>query len=263
MNIKQFGKAALTGKVSMVTSYDAWSARLIANTAIDAVLIGDSAAMVMHGMTSTVPATVAMMRDHVAAVARACSDKLLIADMPFLSYQQGVAVAMGAVQDLMQAGAHAVKLEGCDGHVDVIERIVQAGVPVMGHLGLTPQAVNQLGGYRVQGRAAAEAAAIVRQALALQAAGCFAVVLECVPSGLAEQVTSELSIPTIGIGAGPGTSGQVLVLHDLLGLQTTLQPKFVKRYLAGAELMTQALSEFDAEVKAGVYPHRVEHAYAE
>ena len=262
MNISKFAEAALTRPLSMITCYDAWSARLIADTAIDAVLVGDSAAMVMHGMASTVSASVGLMEAHVAAVARVLTDKLIVADMPFLSYQQGLSAAMESVQTLMQAGAHAVKLEGCDGHVDVVERIVQAGVPVMGHLGLTPQAVNQLGGYRVQGREDAAAKSILRQALALQAAGCFSIVLECIPSELALQITEQLTIPTIGIGAGASTSGQVLVLHDMLGLQQEIQPKFVKQYLDGAALMTAALRQYDAEVKGAAYPDPALHAYS-
>src|SRR5678816_3919161 len=194
-------------KISIVTAYDAWSAQLVERSNIDAILVGDSAAMVMHGYRTTVPATVGMMALHTAAVARVAGSKFLIADLPFLSYRNGVSSAMRAVGALMRSGAHAVKLEGVDGHEDVILQIVGSGVPVMGHVGLTPQSVNEFGGFRVQGRGDAAGADIERQALMLEALGCFAIVLECVPADLAARVTSALTIPTIGIGAGPETDG--------------------------------------------------------
>ena len=260
MNPMSFVKTASERKVTMVTCYDALFAGIINQTDIDSVLVGDSLGMVVHGFESTVPVTVDMMQYHVAAVARVLRGKLIVGDLPFLSYQQGLESAMKAVSRLMQAGAHSVKLEGCDGHVDVVKKIVQAGVPVMGHLGLTPQSVYQLGGYKVQGRTENSAQAILRQARELEQAGCFSIVLECVPTELARQITDSVSIPTIGIGAGADVSGQVLVLHDLLGLQQNLQPKFVKRYTDGMGMAVSALQQYDDEVKQKTFPS-VEHCY--
>lgn len=247
-------------KITMVTCYDYWSAKLIARSEIDCILVGDSVAMTMHGFDTTVSATVDMMAMHVAAVARGARNKFIIGDLPFLAHRQGRALAMQAVQRLMQAGAQAVKLEGADGHCDIVKWIVDSGVPVMGHLGLTPQSVNQLSGYRVQGRNQQQADKMLEDALALQAAGCFAIVLECVPAPLAINITQQLAIPTIGIGAGPGTSGQVLVLQDLLGLNETANFKFLKKYLNGAELILDALERYDSDVKNGCYPNQ-EHAF--
>ncbi len=241
-------------KISIVTAYDAWSARIVARSNIDAILVGDSAAMVMHGYETTVPATVGLMAEHTRAVARAAAGKCLIADLPFLSFRKGKDAAMRAVETLVRSGAHAVKLEGVDGHEEVIAQIIGSGVPVMGHVGLTPQFVNALGGFRVQGRGEADAARIIRQAHALDDLGCFAIVLECVPAELAGRITAEVKCPTIGIGAGAGTSGQVLVLHDLLGFDNGHTPRFVRKYIDGERLMTCALNQFDADVKETRFP---------
>jgi 3-methyl-2-oxobutanoate hydroxymethyltransferase len=241
-------------KISIVTAYDAWSARLVARSRVDAILVGDSAAMVMHGHKTTVAATVAVMALHTRAVARASGDKFLIADLPFLSFRKGIAAAMTAVGALVRSGAQAVKLEGIDGHEEVIRHIVGSGVPVMGHLGLTPQSVNRLGGFRVQGKGNAQVEKLVQQAHALEALGCFSVVLECIPATLATRITSELHIPTIGIGAGAGTDGQVLVLQDLWGVDPSHAPRFVRRYLDGETLLTNALDEYDADVKNARFP---------
>jgi 3-methyl-2-oxobutanoate hydroxymethyltransferase len=241
-------------KISLVTAYDAWSARLVAQSHVDAILVGDSAAMVVHGHPTTVTATVELMAIHTRAVAAAAADKLVIADLPFLSYRKGIPAAIDAAGALIASGAQAVKLEGVDGHEDVIERIVGSGVPVMGHVGLTPQAVNQIGGFRVQGRTCGEAAAILRQAHALQELGCFAIVLECVPAALGARVTSELTVPTIGIGAGAGTDGQILVLQDLWGVDTRHTPRFVRRYVDGERLLMDALNEYDGDVKETRFP---------
>ena len=262
MNVLSFKKHAEERKLTMVTCYDSWSAKVIQDTSIDCVLVGDSLGMIMHGFNSTVEVTVELMAYHVKAVASVIKNKLIIADMPFLSYQQGGADMFKAVRLLMQAGAHAIKVEGCDGFLSHIQSIVQSGVPVMGHLGLTPQSVHQLGGYRVQGRDDVQAKAIERQANDLQRVGCFGLVLECVPASLAQKaVTSQLEIPTIGIGAGPDTSGQVLVMHDLLGLQQELAPKFLKRYCDGFSILRKGLDDFDREVKEGIYPCQHEHVY--
>lgn len=241
-------------KISMVTAYDAWSARLVARSNVDAILVGDSAAMVVHGHASTLGATVDQMAVHTSAVARAAPDKLVVADLPFLSFRKGIPVAMEAVGALVSQGAQAVKLEGVDGHQDVIGHIIGSGVPVMGHLGLMPQSVNQFGGFKLQGRCPEDAARVLRQAHDLQALGCFAIVLECVPGDLAARITSELRIPTIGIGAGAGTDGQVLVLHDLFGFGTGPSPRFVRKYLNGAAMLTEALDAYDADVKQARFP---------
>jgi 3-methyl-2-oxobutanoate hydroxymethyltransferase len=248
-------------KISVVTAYDAWSARLVARSRVDAILVGDSAAMVMHGHKTTVAATVAVMALHTRAVARASGDKFLIADLPFLSCRRGISAAMEAVGRLMRSGAHAVKLEGVDGHEEIITRIVGSGVPVMGHIGLTPQSVHRLGGFRVQGKENAQAERLVQQAHALESLGCFSVVLECIPAALATRVTSELRIPTIGIGAGPGTDGQVLVLQDLWGVDPSHAPRFVRRYLDGEALLTTALDAYDADVKSVRFP-KPEESYS-
>jgi 3-methyl-2-oxobutanoate hydroxymethyltransferase len=253
--IRDFARFKAEGRrISMVTAYDAWSARLVSRSRIDAILVGDSAAMVVHGHETTIAATVDMMAMHTAAVARGATEKLVVADLPFLSFRRGIPAAMAAVGRLMRSGAHAVKLEGVDGHEDVIRHIVGSGVPVMGHIGLTPQSVHQLGGFRVQGRTESDAAKLARQAHALEALGCFAVVLECVPAPLAARITSDLRIPTIGIGAGLDTDGQILVLHDLLGLDASSSPRFVRRYADTGCLVVEALDRYDADVKESRYP---------
>jgi 3-methyl-2-oxobutanoate hydroxymethyltransferase len=258
-NVRDFARfKAEHRKISIVTAYDAWSARLVERSNVDAILVGDSAAMVMHGHRTTVPATVAMMALHTAAVARAAGNKFLIADLPFLSYRNGVSSAIRAVGALLRSGAHAVKLEGVDGHEDVIRQIVGSGVPVMGHVGLTPQSVNEFGGFRVQGRDTADAERIARQAHALEELGCFSLVLECVPAPLASRITSELAIPTIGIGAGPCTDGQVLVLQDLWGVAGDGAPRFVRRYVDGDAMLTDALDRYDADVKGSRFPSAAE-----
>jgi 3-methyl-2-oxobutanoate hydroxymethyltransferase len=175
--------------------------------------------------------------------------------MPFLSFRKGISSGMAAVGALVRSGAQAVKLEGVDGHEDVIRRIVDSGVPVMGHIGLTPQSVNQMGGFRVQGKGCAQADKLIKQAHALEALGCFSVVLECIPAALAARITSELRIATIGIGAGVGTDGQVLVLQDLWGVDPGHAPRFVRQYLDGEGLLTSALDAYDADVKSASFPN--------
>ena len=241
-------------KISIVTAYDAWSARIVGRSRVDAILIGDSVAMVVHGHETTVAATVALMALHTRAVARACAGKFLIADLPFLSFRKGISAAMTAVGALVRSGAQAVKLEGVDGHEEVIRQIVGSGVPVMGHIGLTPQSVHQFGGFRVQGRSDADAAKLLRQAHTLEELGCFSIVLECIPASLAACITSALAIPTIGIGAGSGTDGQVLVLHDLLGIDAEHAPRFVRRYMDGDSILASALNQYDADVKGASFP---------
>lgn len=254
-SVLEFSKFKAEGRrISMVTAYDAWSARLVSRSKVDAVLVGDSAAMVMHGYPTTLPATVELMVTHTGAVARASDKKLVIADLPFLSFRKGVSSAMDAVGSLMAAGAQAVKLEGVDGHEDVIRHIVGSGVPVMGHLGLTPQSVNQFGGFKVQGRSESAAESLLRQARLLEDLGCFSIVLECVPVDVAARITEAMTLPTIGIGAGVGTDGQVLVLQDLWGVNQSHRPRFVRHYVDGEAFLTDALDRFDTDVKAATFP---------
>ncbi len=253
--VHDFAAARAAGRpISMVTCYDAWSARLIESSLIDCILVGDSAAMVIHGHDSTVPATPEMMATHVAAVRRGAPSKLVIGDFPFLAHRRGSAHAAAVADLLLKAGAQAVKIEGVRGHEEVIGGLVEAGVPVMGHLGLTPQSVHQLGGFRVQARDAAAARSLLEDARTLERLGCFSLVLEAVPGAVAGEVTAALEIPTIGIGAGPETSGQVLVLHDLLGMDAGFQPRFVRRYLEGHALIRGALNAFAEDVGQRRFP---------
>jgi len=241
-------------KIVMLTCYDYTSARIVQESDVDVILVGDSAAMVMHGFGTTIPADIKMMCQHIESVARGTKNKFIVGDMPFLSFRQSRTDNMRAVASVMKAGAHAVKLEGIEGNGETIAHIVKSGVPVMGHLGLTPQSVNQLGGYRVQGRGEHAAGVLREEALACQQAGCFALVLECVPDDLAVEITASLRIPTIGIGAGSGTDGQVLVMQDLLGLSSDFKPKFVRQYLDGRKLWQDAFNAYASDVKSGQFP---------
>lgn len=241
-------------KLSLVTCYDYTFARLLSKTVVDGILVGDSAAMVMHGHSTTISATVDLIRLHTEAVSRGAPNKFVIADMPFLSYRKGLAAALDSAHALLAAGAIAVKIEGVDGHEDVIQRLVQSGIPVMGHLGLQPQSVRAYGGFRVQGRSDESARDICSRARALEQLGAFAMVLECIPAGLAQEITCALHIPTIGIGAGAGCDGQILVLQDLLGLNPSFHPKFARPFLDGADRVLNAVACFDQAVKAGTFP---------
>lgn len=255
MNVFDFAKMKAAGdKITMITCYDYTSAVLANKTKVDCLLVGDSLAMTMHGFASTVSATTELMAYHTAAVARGAKDKFIVGDLPFMAYRKSLSDNINAVQAIMQAGAHAVKLEGSNGNTGFIQHLVDSGVPVMGHIGLTPQSVNTLGGYHVQGKTDESAKRLMREALALEEAGCFALVLECVPTALAAEISQTLKIPTIGIGAGPETDGQVLVFQDLLGLNTDFKPKFVKKYLEGAALVTAAIDAYHDEVKQGAFP---------
>lgn len=259
MKIDDFRKRKRTGgKISFVTCYDYTSARSVSQSAIDCILVGDSAAMMMHGETATPLATIEMMAAHTQAVARGAANKFIVADLPFPTYRMGLVEAMKSVDRLLKAGAHAVKMEGVYGHEEVIQNIVGSGVPVMGHIGLTPQWVHALGGYRVQGKDEPAQRLLHEQALRLQELGCFAIVLECIPAQLAARITAELDMATIGIGAGAHCDGQILVWHDLLGLQTEFQPRFVRKYMDGAALMHEALEAYDREVKSGDFPNEQE-----
>jgi len=261
INVQTFKKRKQQHQaISMVTCYDHWSAKILNETEIDCLLVGDSLAVVMHGFDSTVHATIEMMALHVAAVARGAPDKFIIADMPFLSCSKGLESTMNAVQVLMQAGAHAIKIEGADHQADLIKHIIEAGVPVMGHLGLTPQSIHNLGGHKVQAKAEEDALKLVEDARKLEAAGCFSLVLECVPNKVGDCVSKNLSIPTIGIGAGPNTDGQVLVLHDLLGVNPEFSPKFLRRYADSHDLILSAVDRYHKDVIENDFP-RLEESY--
>jgi len=252
-------------RIAVVTAYDSTSARLVASGGVDVVLVGDSVGMVMQGHDTTLPVTLEQMIYHCASVrrglARSGSRAHLVGDMPFGSYQASPDEAVKhAMRLAAEGGVEAVKLEGGAGFSDVISRIVRAGVPVMGHIGLTPQSVHKLGGYVVQGKDGDRAHEIIRDAAALERAGCYALVLECVPAELARLVTGQIGIPTIGIGAGPHCDGQVLVFHDLLGLETEFKPKFVKRFADLGPAASAAVRDYVSEVKQGIFPAE-EHSF--
>ncbi len=238
----------------MVTAYDAPGARLADAAGVDMLLVGDSLAMVVLGHPDTLSVTVDDMAHHTAAVARAEPEALVVADLPWLSYHVSTQDTICNAARLIRAGAQAVKLEGGAGRVPMIEALVAAEIPVMGHVGLTPQSVHALGGFRVQGRTAEAAMQLVEGAKALEHAGCFAIVLEGVPADVAGLVTEAVGVPTIGIGAGVDCDGQVLVYHDLLGLQDDLHPRFVRRYAELGAATVDALGRFAADVRSGEFP---------
>jgi len=246
-------------KFVMVTAYDALSARLLDEAGVPVLLVGDSVANVLLGHPSTLQVTIDEMLHHARAVARGSRDALLIGDMPWGSYQSSISDAVTNATEFLRVGMHAVKLEGAGPAIDVVSALTERGIPVMGHLGLTPQFVNAIGGYKVQGRGEA-GERLLDDAKSLQEAGAFALVLECVPTELGSRVTEELDIPTIGIGAGPHTDAQVLVLHDLLGMTPGPAARFVKRYADVASQVTEAVQLFAKEVAEGVYP-APEHEY--
>ncbi len=259
MNILKLQAAKQAGeKLVVLTCYDHWSAAILNRADVDMLLVGDSVAMVVHGEDSTLPATTEMMAMHTRMVSRGAPEKFIISDMPFMSYRGDQQQTIDAVAALMRAGAHAVKLEGIAGNKKIIKRIVQSGVPVMAHLGLTPQSVNALGGFKVQGRDEAARKQLLKESLQAQQLGCFALVLECVPAELAAEVAKSLSIPVIGIGAGAEVDGQVLVFHDLLGLSGEFKPKFLRRYLEGGELIENAVNSYASDTRAGKFPSQQE-----
>ncbi|HJV90253.1 MAG TPA: 3-methyl-2-oxobutanoate hydroxymethyltransferase [Holophagaceae bacterium] len=246
-------------RLVMTTAYDAFSARL-ADPVVDITLVGDSVGNVLLGFDNTLPVTMAMMLHHVEAVARTRPRSLLVADMPYLSFHLGEEDTLRNAGAFIRAGAAAVKLEGGTKRLDMVHALVDAEIPVMGHLGLTPQSVNMMGGFKVQGRDAEHAIRILEDAHKLQEAGCFALVLEGIPSDLAHRVTETLRIPTIGIGAGVHCSGQVLVLHDLLGLLQGHKPKFVRTYADGYGILQSALQRWSQDVRDGAFPN-VDESY--
>lgn len=252
MNIPDFTKSKNQKKLTMVTCYDASFASALQKTEIDAVLVGDSVAMVVYGYDDTVAATVPMISAHIKAV-RSKYKGLIVGDIPFLAAQKAQTDFVEDVRSLMSAGANAVKVEGVDGLEDKIESLVKAGVPVMGHVGLTPQFVNSFGGFKVQGRTEEAESMIFERAQKLESLGCFAVVLECVPEKLANRITGGLSVPTIGIGAGVSTDGQILVLQDMLGL-SDMNLKFVKKYESFSERTVNAVNAYCDDVKQKEFP---------
>lgn len=242
-------------KIAVLTAYDATMAGLLDRAGIDVLLVGDSAGMVVMGHDTTVPVTLEAMIHHASAVVRGTRRALVVADMPFLTYQSSVADAVRNAGRLMQeSGAAAVKLEGGRPILDTVRRLVEIGIPVMGHVGLIPQSVHQLGGFRAVGRTEAEAERIFEDALALEEAGAFAIVLESIPAALAKRVTKKVAIPTIGIGAGVNCDGQVLVSYDAFGLFDAFVPRFVKQYATVGKTITGAAKVYIEEVRSGAFP---------
>jgi 3-methyl-2-oxobutanoate hydroxymethyltransferase len=240
-------------RLVMTTAYDAVTAR-IADSVVDIILVGDSVGNVCLGFDNTLPVSVAMMNHHLEAVVRTRPRALLVADMPFLSFHLGIEETLRNAGGFLQRGAAAVKLEGGTKRIETVRALVDCEIPVMGHLGLTPQSVNVMGGFKVQGRSADDALRLLDDAYRLQEAGCFALVLEGIPAELAARATESLEIPTIGIGAGSDCSGQVLVFHDVLGLTQGHRPKFVRAYANGFQLLQDALSNWAADVRSGSFP---------
>lgn len=249
-------------KITMLTCYDYPTARIMDECGIDVLLVGDSVGVTVSGYDNTLPVTMEEMVYHSRAVARAKPKSLLVADMPFLSYQTDLRDArLNAGRLIRDGGAEAVKLEGGENMADCIKAIVDMDVPVMAHIGLTPQSIHRMGGYRVQGKSESAGEKLLADAIAVQNAGAFSVVLEGIPRNLGRMITSELSIPTIGIGAGDFCDGQVLVIHDILGLCEKYSPKFVKRYADVKTVISDAVSRYAAEVKAGDFPTE-EHSFS-
>jgi len=248
--------------ITMLTAYDYPTALLVDRAGIDVILVGDSLAMVVLGHDNTLAVTMDEMIHHCKAVSKGARSPFLVGDMPFMSYQISKTEAVAnAGRFLKEGGMDAVKLEGGQEMVSTVKAIIEAGIPVMGHIGLTPQSISKLGGYRVQGRDIEAAHKLLADAAALEEAGCFSIVLEAIPDRLAKLITGRASIPTIGIGAGPNCDGQVLVIHDLIGLFDRFTPKFVKKYTNINARILKALQEFREEVKSGAFP-TAEHSYS-
>jgi 3-methyl-2-oxobutanoate hydroxymethyltransferase len=249
-NMKQRGD-----KITMLTAYDATFARLLDESHIDILLVGDSLGMVVQGHETTLPVTLDEVIYHTRAVVRGTRRAHVVGDMPFMSYQAGLDQALvNAGRLVKEGGCHAIKLEGGARHVALVERLVSAGIPVMGHIGLTPQSFHQMGGFKIQGRQQGEAERLIADAQALQDAGAYAIVLEGMPSEIAGRISEALAIPTIGIGAGPDCDGQVLVIYDLLGMDDSFKPKFVRRYEQLATRIRTAVDAYAADVRANAFP---------
>ena len=250
-------------KITCLTAYDYPTGRLVDEAGVDVVLVGDSLAMVMLGHDSTLPLTLDEALHHAKAVRRGVQRALVVADMPYGSYHAEINESLrNAMRFVKEAGAEAVKIEGGERRLELIARLTDAEIPVMGHIGLTPQSVNALGGYRVQGKTASAAEQLLRDARAVEAAGAFAIVLEAIPRELAAEITKAVRIPTIGIGAGPECDGQVLVLHDMLGLTFQTAPKFARRYANVGEIISNAVREYCADVRSGGFPTDAESYHA-
>lgn len=246
-------------KISMITSYDYSMAKIVDAAGIDVILVGDSAANVMAGHQTTLPITLDQMIYHASSVVRGVERALVVCDMPFGTYQGDPQTALNsAVRIMKESGADAVKLEGGEEILDSVKRILTAGIPVMAHLGLTPQSIHKFGGYGLRAKEEAEAEKLIHDAKLLEEAGCFAVVLEKIPAALAKRVTESLTVPTIGIGAGAGTDGQVLVVHDMLGINKGFSPKFLRRYADLHTIMTEAVEHYVEDVKSCDFPNENE-----
>lgn len=246
-------------KIAMLTAYDYSFAGIMDKAGVDVILVGDSASNVMAGHETTLPITLDQMIYHASSVIRGIQRCLVVVDLPFGSYQSNSEIALAsAIRIMKETGAHAIKLEGGEEVSEIVSRIVSAGIPVMGHLGLTPQSIYKFGTYNVRAKEEADAKKLKQDALMLQQAGCFAIVLEKIPAILAEQVTVSLHIPTIGIGAGSGCNGQVLVMHDMLGINTEFKPRFLRQYLNLYEQITGAFQEYIKDVKDGSFPSKEE-----
>lgn len=242
-------------KISMLTAYDFSMSGIIDAAGIDVVLVGDSASNVVHGHETTLPITLEQMIDHASAVVRAVKRALVVVDLPFGTYQGDSKNALkSAIRIMKESGAHAVKLEGGDFVMDSVKRIISAGIPVMGHLGLTPQSIYKFGTYTVRAKEGQEADQLIKDAKKLEKEGCFGMVLEKIPRQLAERVSASVSIPTIGIGAGPGCDGQVLVIHDMLGINKEFSPRFLRRYADLDGVIHQAVAQYIKDVKDGTFP---------
>ena len=254
MTTLDFSKWKSEGKkISMVTCYDSTFARIINDSDIDCILIGDSATMVMHGEKTTVPGKMEWMVEHTRSVRNGAPDKYIVADMPFLTTRKGIEYATDCAGQLLVAGANSVKIEGVFGQEDVLRHLVQSGIPVMAHLGLTPQFYNAFGGHKMQGKTEKAAEKIIEEAKLAEEIGCYALTLECIPAALAKKITKEVSIATIGIGAGVECDGQVLVLQDMLGM-SGVKIRFVRQYLDGLNLIKNALNAYSADVHSGAFP---------
>lgn len=254
LKMKQAGE-----KISMITAYDYSFAKLFDAAGIDIILVGDSASNVMAGHTTTLPITLDQMIYHAQSVVRARERALIVVDIPFGSYQSNSDIALAsAIRIMKESGGHTVKLEGGEEVIDSVKKIVSAGIPVMGHLGLTPQSINKFGTYVVRATEEAEAEKLKKDALLLQEAGCCSIVLEKIPAVLAKAVSQSLAIPTIGIGAGPDCDGQVLVMHDMLGINTEFKPRFLRRYLNLDEQITTAIKQYITDVKQKDFPNEQE-----
>ncbi|MEO8383379.1 MAG: 3-methyl-2-oxobutanoate hydroxymethyltransferase [Acidobacteriota bacterium] len=249
-------------RIGMLTAYDYPSGKIADAAGADIILVGDSLGMVVLGYPDTLSVTVEDMLHHTRAVVRGSKSALIVGDMPYLSYHVSVEESVRNAGRFIQAGAHAVKIEGAKpSRIQAIEAILDAEIPVMGHIGLTPQSVNALGGFKLQGKNAGDARRLLDEAVALERAGCFSIVLECVPSELAQLITEQLTIPTIGIGAGPSCDGQVLVFHDVLGIYDGHTPKFVRQYAHIAQDMQSALEGFLADVRSGAFPDEEKESF--